>query len=262
MIHYVIIYDEVERCYGPRLQVPVGDRSHEMTVVRLSPMQRQLAKVMRQSSSEAPQCTIFGDVDVTSLTSLREKLKAKGPAPTVSHFVLVALARTLLEHPRFNAHLDGDMVTEHETVNISLAVSLKSGELLAPVLHDVAQWDAFTMAAHARDLSGRAYRASLSSADMQGGTFMFSSLGQATVSRYATPILILPQVAVLAATRIRTEPVVHGSEISVADMLPVSLTFDHRAINGQQANNFLDTLSVHLADPEALLLPLQRNETP
>lgn len=220
-------------------------------------MQRQLAKVMLRSWTEAPQCTVVGDVDVTNLTAFRQALKAEGPAPTVSHFVLVAVARTLIDHPRFNAHLDGDRTTEHETVNIGLAVALETGELVAPVLPDVARCDASTMAARVRELSSRAYGAQLTTADMQGGTFTFSSLGQAEVARYATPILSPPQVAILAATGIRSEPVVRDGEIVVADFLPVSLTFDHRALNGQQANRFLDSLARHLAEPQALLAPIQ-----
>ena len=230
--------------------------------MRLPPMQRQLAAVMLRSWTEAPQCTVFADADVTRLCELRRELKSGGAAPTVSHFVLVALARALAVHPRLNAHLEGDVLTEHGTISLGFAIALDTGGLMAPVLRDVGNWDAFTMAEEARALTAKALGGKLALTDMQGATFTFSNAGQSRSPRYATPILALPQVAILAVTAMRPDPVVRDGAVTVADTLPLSLTFDHRALNGQQANLFLDCLADHLGAPEALLSPIKQKETP
>ncbi|WP_165390277.1 2-oxo acid dehydrogenase subunit E2 [Thalassococcus sp. S3] len=233
-----------------------------MAETRLPPMQRHLAKALSHSWSTAPHCTVFADADVTALTALRAELKAKGAAPTVSHFVLTALARALQGHPAFNGWLEGDTLHRVEDINIGLAIALQDGGLMAPVLSDIGGIDAFDMAARTRALADRARGKALSAQDMQGGTFTFSSAGRARTPRYATPLLPLPQLAILAATGIRAEPVVRQGSIKSADILPLSLTFDHRAINGEQANAFLDHLSDRLADPRALLSPQPEKDTP
>ncbi|WP_419908274.1 2-oxo acid dehydrogenase subunit E2 [Hoeflea sp.] len=229
--------------------------------MRLPPMQRQLATVMLNSWSQAPQCTVFADADVSRLRELRRDLKSKSAAPSVSHFVLVALARALLAHPRLNAHLDGDRMSEHTTVNIGFAVALDNGGLTAPVLRDAGGWDAFTMAREAGALLEKALAGRLAHSDMRGATFTFSNAGQSRSPRYATPILPLPQVAILAVTAMRPDPVVRDGAVTIADILPLSLTFDHRAINGQQANAFLDSLVDQLAQPDELLSPINQEET-
>ena len=220
---------------------------------RLSPLQRQVAAAMSRSAAEAAACTVLADLDAAPLSALLAGLER--PRPTVTHLLAVAVARTLGAHPALNAHLDGDIVEAFGAVHLGLAMALPDGGLIAPVLRDAQALGAPGLAAAARDLAERARTGALRPADMRGATFTLSSAGPARAPRYATPLIPLPQVAILAATAIRPEPIVRDGAVVAGEVLPLSLTFDHRALNGAAANAFLEDLAARLAAPEALMHP-------
>ena len=218
---------------------------------------------MARSAAEAAACTVFADLDAAPLTALREGL---GPdlgsrRPTVSHLLAAAVARALVAHPALNAHLEGDVLHVAQAVHLGLAVALPDGGLVAPVLRDAHLLAAPDLADAARTLTDRARAGTLRPDDVRGATFTLSNAGPARTPRYATPLVPLPQVAILAATAIRPEPVARGGAVSVGETLPVSLTFDHRALNGAAANAFLEDLAARLAAPEALMRPPRQETT-
>lgn len=216
-------------------------------------MQRQVARAVSRSAAEAAACTVLSDLDAGPLSALRAGLVP--PRPTVTHLLAVATARALGAHPALNAHLDGEMLETFGAVHLGLAMALPDGGLIAPVLRDAHLLCAPDLAEAARDLAERARAGALRPADMRGATFTLSSAGTGRAPRYATPLIPLPQVAILAATAIRPEPVVRGGAVVAGEVLPLSLTFDHRALNGAAANAFLETLADRLAAPEPLMHP-------
>ena len=226
-----------------------------MTPLRLSMVQRQTAKLLSKSRAETVEVTVFAELDVTALISLRADMRATEPAPTITHFILAALARTLATHPTFNAHFTDDTLHLLPQADIGFAVSLETGDLISPVLRDVGALPLDGIALAARGLAERARTGALALADMKGAGFTFSSVGQTPVARFATPVIPVPQVAILAAMAVRAQPVVRGDAIGIAQILPVCLSFDHRALNGAAANAFLQTLADTLAAPEGLIAP-------
>ena len=229
---------------------------------RLSPMQRQTSKLLSNSRAETVEVTVFAEIDVTALVRLRTERRENGRPPSVTHFILAALARTLIAHPEFNAHLVGSEIHFLKSVDIGFAVSLDSGDLLSPVLRNVASRDLGNIVAAAADLAKRARSGDLILADMKGAGFTFSSVGQAKAARFATVVLPVPQVAILAAMAIYDTPVVCDGKVGIGSVLPVSLSFDHRAVNGAAATEFLDTLAAHLARPETLFAAANSTEGP
>lgn len=229
-----------------------------MTPLRLSPVQRQTAKLLSKSRAETVEVTIFGEVDVSELMAMRAGFRGVGTMPTITHFILAAIARTLTEHPAFNAHFIENALHLLPKADIGFAVSLENGDLVSPVLRDVGAMLLDDIAAAASRLAERARTGALELADMKGAGFTFSSVGQTPAARFATPVIPVPQVAILAAMAVRAQPVVRDDGLGIAQVLPVSLSFDHRALNGAAANAFLQTLADQLAAPEALIAPIMK----
>ncbi|MEM9011236.1 MAG: 2-oxo acid dehydrogenase subunit E2 [Pseudomonadota bacterium] len=223
---------------------------------RLGPAQRQAARFLAASQAETAVVTIFGEIDVGALLTWRSAL-AEGPSrPSVSHCVLRALALALPQYPALAAHLHDDVLHFGEGLDIALAVSLPSGDLITPVLRGVESMDLAMLTAAARDLAEKARTGGLAPGDVRGGHFTLSNVVGAQVTRWTTPIVPRPQVAILALAGIRDVPAVRERAVTVAKMLPVSLSFDHRAVNGTEASAFLETLAEVLAHPETLAAPL------
>ena len=232
-----------------------------MSARRLSPVQRQTGKVLSKSRAETVEVTVFGELDVTELVRVRSEL-TQDDRPTITHFLLAALARSLRDQPDFNAHFADDALTLLPEIDLGFAVSLPNGDLVSPVLRDVGRLPLDAIAAAARDLAARARAGTLALADMRGAGFTLSSIGQTPAARFATPVVTVPQVAILAAMAVRAQPVVTDGRIGIAQILPVSLSFDHRAVNGAAANAFLQSLADHLARPDTLHSPATSGKRP
>ncbi len=229
----------------------------EGETVRLSPVQRQTAKFLSRSLAETAQVTIFGEIDVTAMIALRQRMKSDGAAPSVTHFIIAALARTLRRHPQFNAAFDGTSLTLQPQVDLGFAVSLSNGDLVSPVLHGVGRMGLAQIGQSARALAEKAQSGLLELADLKGAGFTFSSVGTTATAKFATPVVPIPQVAILAAMAIREQAVIRDGRVEIAPVLPVSLSFDHRALNGAAANDFLQTLADVLSEPETFESPVE-----
>ncbi len=220
------------------------------TVQKLSPAQKQAGRFLARCQSEAVQVTLFADARVDLLLALRSRYQ--DPKPTLTHLLMAALVRTLEQHPQFNAHFEEDHLHLIDQVHLGLAVATPGGDLLTPVVRDLRGKSPLQIAPRARAQTEKARSGALTPQDVRGASFTLSNVGQTRAVRYATPVLPLPQVAILATMAVRQEPVIRDGVPSAAWILPMSLTFDHRVHNGVAATSFLDTLAAILDHPDKL----------
>jgi len=226
--------------------------------VELGNVQKATVTNMSRSWLNVPHVTQFDYADVTELEAFRESLKAemqsRGNKLTPLPFLLVAVARALREHPRVNSSLapGGTQLVLKQYCHIGIAVDTPQG-LLVPVIRDVNTKSIWELAAEARELAGKARDRKLKLREMQGGCFTISSLGNIGGEGF-TPIVNAPEVAILGVSRLDVRPVWNGAEFVPRKTLPLSLSYDHRVINGADAGQFLTYLSALLADIRRLLL--------
>lgn len=225
---------------------------------KLSKMGRVTAQNMSRSWLNVPHVTQFDDADITDLEVFRKGIKAeadkRGVKVTPLPFLLKACAAALKAHPKFNASLsaDGQSIVYKDYVHIGIAVDTPAG-LVVPVIRDVDQKSIYQLAAETAELGAKAKDRKLSAAEMQGGCFTISSLGNIGGQGF-TPIVNAPEVAILGVSKLAVKPVWNGSEFVPREMLPLSLSYDHRVINGADAGRFFTDLGAILADIRRLVL--------
>jgi|YelNatPaOPRAMG01_1025707.scaffolds.fasta_scaffold08160_4 pyruvate dehydrogenase E2 component (dihydrolipoamide acetyltransferase) len=202
-------------------------------------MRRTIAERMHQSLRDSAQLTIMTEADVTAATELRERLKREFDF-TYTDLLIHAVARALLKHPRMNARLDGDAIVIPDEVNIGLAVALEEG-LVVPVIRDAARLGLGEIAARSRALGEKARAGKLRLEDVSGGTFTITNLGAYGIDAF-TPILNPGETGILGVGRIVEKPAVYRGEITRRAMMTLSLTFDHRTVDGAPAAEFLRTV--------------------
>jgi pyruvate dehydrogenase E2 component (dihydrolipoamide acetyltransferase) len=243
---------------GPALpQVPKVDftKFGAVEVKPLSRIQKISGPHVHASWVNIPHVTQYDDADVTELEIERGKLKEQAAAAGVKvsplAFIIRAVVLALKEFPAFNASLDGENIVFKKYFNIGFAADTPQG-LLVPVIKNADQLDLFGIARALGDLSERARKGTLKGAEMQGGCFTISSLGGIGGTAF-TPIINAPEVAILGVSRTQMKPVWDGKAFVPRQMLPLSLSYDHRVIDGAQGARFAVYLSKMLADPVALL---------
>jgi pyruvate dehydrogenase E2 component (dihydrolipoamide acetyltransferase) len=168
----------------------------------------------------------------------------------------MAVARALGEHPALNACLEGDEILQYPSAHIGLAVDTENG-LLVPVLRDVQDKTVWQIARESAALIERARRGTVRLEDLQGGTFTITNLGMFAVDAF-TPIIPLPQCAILGVGQIAAKPVVLDAEnavLAIRQRLVLSLTFDHRLVDGAQAARFLQRIKALIEHPTECLTP-------
>lgn len=175
-------------------------------------------------------------VDMTGTLGVKER----DPGATVTDALLAACAATLRAHPAVNATCDGESVTVFDEVNLGVAVATDAG-LVVPVVHDVGSLDLAGLAAARRDVVGRARSGRLKSADISGGTFTVSNLGMLGID-YFDAILNIPQVAILAVGATTQRQVWNGGDPVWRPVAELTLTCDHRAVDGATGARFLSAL--------------------
>lgn len=212
--------------------------------VPLSPMRRAIAAAMRQSAGETAPVTLTREVQCAAL------LARLGDDATITDALVRAVALALGDHPDLHAQWDGDALLYPDAAHVSLAVALPGG-LVAPVLRHPAAKDLGQLAAERRTLVERARAGRLTPDDLAGGTITLSNLGMYGVDAF-TPIITLPQAAVLGVGRILPRPVAEGSQIVLRPTLTLSLTFDHRSVDGATAAAFLARVAALIEQPAAL----------
>ncbi len=227
-------------------------------VVTLTAKQRQIAERMVRSERTAPHVTVWMEVDMTRVVQARQQAKERfadeeGFSITYLPFVIKAVVHALREHPHVNAVWDETRVIQRKAINIGLAVGLEDG-LIVPVIKNADEKSIAGIARAANDLTTRARENRLTVDDVQGGTFTVNNPGTfGTVM--STPIIVQPQSAILSTEAIIKRPVVIDDTIAIRSMMNLSLSVDHRALDGLKAASFLGEVKRWLErfDPQTSL---------
>jgi len=247
---------------GPALpQVPKVDfaKFGPVEVKPLGRIQKISGPRLHASWVNVPHVTQYDEADITDLEAERAKLKERAAAAGVKvtplAFIVRACVLAMREYPLFNASLDGENMVLKKYCHIGFAADTPNG-LLVPVIANADQLDLFGIARALGDLSERARKGTLKGSEMQGGCFTISSLGGIGGTAF-TPIINAPEVAILGVSRTQVKPVWDGKEFRPRQMLPLSLSYDHRLIDGAMGARFAVYLAKVLADPATLLAGAQ-----
>ena len=238
--------------------MPESDGQGAVRREKMSRLRRTIARNMYTSYSTIPQLTNFDDVDVTELERIRKESKNdyadKGIKLTSMPFLIKAVASALKQHPVVNASIDKSEseVVYKEYVNIGIAVDTERG-LIVPVLRDADRKNIPQIAKDLASMAESVRSGSFKVEDLRGGTFTISNLG-AIGGTYSTPIINPPEAAILLAGRSRTLPQFIEGQFQPRLMMPLSLTYDHRIVDGAAAARFLNEVKDYLANPGRLLL--------
>ncbi|MFD0678706.1 MULTISPECIES: dihydrolipoamide acetyltransferase family protein [unclassified Paenibacillus] len=233
-----------------------GERVEER--VPLKGIRKAIANAMVKSVYTAPHVTLMDEVDVTQLVALRGRAKAaaekKGVKLTYLPFIVKALVAAARQFPAMNAMIDEEKneIVYKKYYNIGIATDTDNG-LIVPVIHDADRKNIWSIAESIKDLATRGRDGKLAPAEMKGGTLSITNIGSAG-GMFFTPVINFPEVSILGTGRITEKPVVKNGEIVIAPVMALSLSFDHRIIDGATAQNFLNYIKQLLADPELLIM--------
>jgi pyruvate dehydrogenase E2 component (dihydrolipoamide acetyltransferase) len=222
--------------------------------VPLSRIKKISGPRLQQAWQTIPHVTHFEDADITDLEAFRKRVNGEQDTAKVTMVALLvkACVASLKAFPDFNAQLDGDDLIIKRSYNVGFAADTPQG-LMVPVIHDADRKGLLEIAAALTDLSGKARAGKLGPKEMSGGTFTISSLGGLGGTGF-TPIINPPQVAILGASKSAMKPVWNGSAFDPRLMLPLSLSYDHRVLDGAAAARFATHLAGVLADMRRVLL--------
>lgn len=215
---------------------------------------------MVRSVSTIPHVTHFDDADVTELMAVIDRERGLAESRkirlTILAFLAKAAATALKLYPSLNSSLDeetGELVFK-EYYNIGFATDTEAG-LMVPVVRDVDKKSVLQIAADLQELSRKARDRSIELDDMRGGTFTITNIGSVG-GKWATPIIVHPQVAILCSMRAQPQPVVHDGQMVVRTIMPLTLSFDHRVLDGAEAARFTGFIIGLLEDPMRMLVDM------
>jgi pyruvate dehydrogenase E2 component (dihydrolipoamide acetyltransferase) len=240
-----IVVADVERALAAQGPAPAGE------VAPLKGLRKIIADRMMQSVRTMAQVTLATEADVTEAVKLRESLVSQWRThrirPLNLDLIVKATAAALKEHPRLNATLTGDEIRLLEEVNVGIAMAVPDG-LMVGVIRQTDRKDLLSIAKEVRGLADRSRKGDLSVDDVTGASFTITSLANYEVDAF-TPIIDPPLVAILGVGRIVQKPAVYKGEVVIRSMMTLSLAFDHRALDGVPAGEFLRSLKGFLEDP-------------
>jgi pyruvate dehydrogenase E2 component (dihydrolipoamide acetyltransferase) len=232
------------------------DRTEER--VPFKGIRKIIANAMVKSVYTAPHVTLMDEVDVTALVALRTKAKPvaekKGIKLTYLPFIVKALVAACRQFPIMNATLDeqNQEIVLKKYYNIGIATDTENG-LIVPVIQDADRKNVWMVAEAIKDLAARGRDGKLSANELKGSTISITNIGSAG-GMFFTPVINFPEVAILGTGRISEKAVVKNGEIVAASVMALSLSFDHRLIDGATAQNFLNYVKQLLADPQLLVM--------
>ena len=219
--------------------------------IPLTGVRALIAERMAASSASTASVTLNSEADATAMVALRRQLAGEGIEISYNALLLHMLGRALREHPRMNASLAGDAIQVWKGIHVGLAVDSGRG-LLVPVVRDVDGKGLSQLENEIRALAGRARTGRCTPQELQGGTFTLTNLGMYGIDSF-TPIINLPECAILGVGRIKTRPAFAGDEVVARQMVWLSLTFDHRLVDGAPAARFLQRVVQLIEHPHLLL---------
>ncbi|WP_317127120.1 dihydrolipoamide acetyltransferase family protein [Aquirufa nivalisilvae] len=233
---------------GPGLRLP-GD-----VVIEMDRMRKMISERMVDSKRIAPHVTSFLEADMTAMVTWRETEKANFLAKykepiTYTPLLIMATAKALKDFPGMNISVEGNYLVQHEQINIGMAVALPNGNLIVPVIHEVDKLSLLELTKKVNDLSNRARLNKLTPFDLEGGTYSISNIGSFG-NLMGTPIIVQPQVGILAFGVIEKKPAVisgpQGDQIAIRQKMFISHSYDHRVIDGSLGGGFLKRVSDYL----------------
>jgi pyruvate dehydrogenase E2 component (dihydrolipoamide acetyltransferase) len=232
---------------APRMPAPAATGD---VVLPITQMRRITAERMVASAHNAASVTLTTEADATELVRLRNQVTSDITqlVPSYNDLLTKLVAQALIEHPQVNARFMGESIVQSATVNIGIAVDTERG-LLVPVVYDVQTKSLRQIAQESAAMIERARSGRLSPDDLHGGTFTITNLGMYEIDTF-TPIINLPECAILGVGRIMPKQVVvdvEAERVAVRHMMFLSLTFDHRLVDGAPAAHFLQTIK-HLIE--------------
>ena len=254
-----ITKEDVERA-AEKIAEPPGaaaDTYGPVEKVSLRGLRRTVAKRMAEASKRVAAVTLWEDADITELEQLRaeekKRAEAKGVKLTYLPFLIKASLAALKAHPYFNATLDEDAeeIVLKKYYNIGIAVDTSDG-LMVFVIKEADRKSLLDLAIEGAALAEKARDRKIDLAELRGSTFTITNYGVVGVS-YGTPIINHPEVAILGMGRIADRPVALNGQIVVRKIMPLSLAFDHRVIDGVEAGRFLNVVIQHLEHPDLML---------
>jgi pyruvate dehydrogenase E2 component (dihydrolipoamide acetyltransferase) len=244
-----ITKDDVARAIQAKGQVKEAEA---VRVIPFAGMRRAVADNMYASLQGTAQLTAFTEVDVTEMVRFRDQVREEyrndeNVRISFNDIIILATSRVLKRFPIMNSTLVGDEILLHPTVNMGLAVALDEG-LIVPVLQDADRKGLVQIAREVRELAQKARQGSLTVDEVTGGTFTITNVSMFEVDGF-TPILKPPETGILGVGRVKQKPAVHNGEICIRSLMFLSLTFDHRVVDGAPANDFLQTVARYLQNP-------------
>jgi pyruvate dehydrogenase E2 component (dihydrolipoamide acetyltransferase) len=247
-----ILKADVEDALKEQVPIPVQEAPLSQDgVLPLSAIRTTIAHRMTQSAHTTAPVTLITDADASALVSLREALGMQRPdiSQGISYDILIAkiAAQCLRKHPQVNASMMENGIVQHTKINIGVAVETERG-LLVPVLMDVGLRDVYDLSQDLEDKIACARSGKITTDDLEGGTFTITNLGGYGIDSF-TPIINLPECAILGIGRIKASPVVKMGVVVPGQTISLSLTFDHRVIDGSPAARFLQEVVRIIEDP-------------
>lgn len=241
---------------SPRPPVaPAGSlASGSSEIIEMGRMRKLIADHMVESKRTSPHVTSFIEVDVTDIVNWRNAIKKRfqeqyGEKITFTPIFMEAVARAIKDFPMVNVSVDGDKIIKKHDINLGMAAALPTGNLIVPVIRNADQLNLLGLAKQVNDLAARARANKLKPEDIQGGTFTVTNVGTFG-NVMGTPIINQPQVAILAVGAIRKKPAVveteYGDLIAVRQMMFMSLSYDHRVVDGFLGGSFLRRIGDYL----------------
>jgi 2-oxoglutarate dehydrogenase E2 component (dihydrolipoamide succinyltransferase) len=228
--------------------------SSNVEIIEMDRMRKLIAKHMVDSKHTSPHVTSFTEADVTNLVQWRERTKKEfekreGEKITFTPLFVEAITKCIKKYPFVNCSIDGDNIVLKKDINIGMATALPSGNLIVPVIKNADQLNLVGLAKQVNGLANAARNGKLKPDDTQGGTFTFTNVGTFG-SLMGTPIINQPQVAILAVGAIKKRPVVietpQGDSIAIRHMMYLSMSYDHRIVDGALGATFLTAVANEL----------------
>jgi pyruvate dehydrogenase E2 component (dihydrolipoamide acetyltransferase) len=239
-------------------KAPVLEGNFPETREKMSPIRKAIAKAMVNSKSKAPHVTLMDEVDVTALVAHRKKFKQtgldQGIKLTYLPYVVKALVSALKQYPILNASIDDatEEIVQKHYYNIGIAADTDKG-LLVPVVKNADRKSIFAISQEINELADKARSGKLAPDEMKGASSTISNIGSAG-GQWFTPVINYPEAAILGIGRIAEKPIVRDGEIVIAPVLAISLSFDHRIVDGATAQHALNQIKRLLNDPQLIMM--------
>lgn len=223
-------------------------------IIQMDRMRRMIADRMVESKRIAPHVTSFVETDMTNVAIWRNAIKDSfkkeyGENITYTPILVEAIVKAIKDFPQINASVDGDRIIVKKSINIGMAVALPSGNLIVPVIHNADSYNLVGLTKKINDLSKRARENKLKPEDLQGGTYSFSNIGTFG-NIMGTPIIMQPQVAIMAFGAIQKKPAVietpQGDLLGIRQKMFISHSYDHRVVDGSLGGQFVKRVSDYL----------------